>query len=254
MIKSILHLFKIHRKMIFGNPSIIVEDVFGKTPKAFNAVNMVFGLLVYHVFRVVHFVMFTQPFQRIVASEPVRKVDRAFLGFLPNNLHQFQGRDTFHNPCVDPTITLQKAKYNAFTLRASAPLALASPTEAGLIHLNLPGQLSALKLRHMIDRFTKILIYSRYRLIIYTEIMGQFVGRLNLIEAFKDGKLSPQSSQTFLLLASTTFHIAPMGLAGLKRTTENAFSTLQKVGRTTENVLLTVYHMDNLTPSGYDSH
>ena len=106
----------------------------------------------------------------------------------------------------------------------------------------------------MIDGFTKVLIYSRYRLVIYTEIMRQFVGRLDLVEAFKDREFSPQPSQAFLLLASTTFHIATTGLACLKRATENALSSLQKVGRTTENILLTIYHMDNLTPYGYDSH
>jgi hypothetical protein len=84
--------------------------------------------------------------------------------------------------------------------------------------------------------------------------MCQFVGRLGLIESLKDGKLSPQSSHAFLLLASSTFHIPTTRLACLKRTTENTLSTLQKVGRTTENVLLSLCHMDNLTPYGYDSH
>ena len=139
MIKSIFHLFKIHGKMIFGNTSIIVEDMLSKRPKALDAVNMVFGLLVYHTFRVIYFVMFTQPLQRIVASKLVRKVDRALSGFFSDDLHQFQGRDTFYNPRVDPAITLQEAKYNAFTLRSSATLAFASTAEVGLIHLNLPG-------------------------------------------------------------------------------------------------------------------
>ena len=45
MIKPVLDLFKIHRKMIFGNPSVIVQDVFGKTPKSFNAVDVIFVFL-----------------------------------------------------------------------------------------------------------------------------------------------------------------------------------------------------------------
>jgi len=42
MVKSILHLFKIHRKVIFGNPSIIVQNVFDKRPESLNAVNVIF--------------------------------------------------------------------------------------------------------------------------------------------------------------------------------------------------------------------
>ena len=43
MIESALHLLKIHRKMIFGNSSVIVQDMLRKTPKPLNAVDMVFA-------------------------------------------------------------------------------------------------------------------------------------------------------------------------------------------------------------------
>ncbi len=43
MIESVLHLFKIQRKVIFGNPSVIIQDMFPKTPKPFDAVNMIFA-------------------------------------------------------------------------------------------------------------------------------------------------------------------------------------------------------------------
>ena len=126
MIKSVFHLFKIHGEMIFGNPSIIVKNMLSKRPKALNAVNMVFGSFIDHVFQMIHLVMFTPAFQGIVASEPVRKVDRALSGFLPDNLHQFIGRDSFHHPRIDPAITLQKAEYNAlpFEPRPRLPLRL----------------------------------------------------------------------------------------------------------------------------------
>jgi hypothetical protein len=41
MIKTILHLFKIHRKVIFGNPTIIIQNMLGVTPKSINAVDVV---------------------------------------------------------------------------------------------------------------------------------------------------------------------------------------------------------------------
>ena len=43
MIEPILHLLKIHRKMILGNTPIIVQDMLRKTPKAFNAVTVILG-------------------------------------------------------------------------------------------------------------------------------------------------------------------------------------------------------------------
>ncbi|PIR46951.1 MAG: hypothetical protein COV07_01530, partial [Candidatus Vogelbacteria bacterium CG10_big_fil_rev_8_21_14_0_10_45_14] len=62
----------------------------------------------------------------------------------------------------------------------------------------------------------------------------------------------------FRLLFSTGFvptsYISPSRLADLERTAENALLTPQKVGRTTENVLSPLFHMDILTPCGYFYH
>ncbi len=41
MIESVLHLFRIHREMIFGNSAVVVKHVFGVTPEPFDAVNVV---------------------------------------------------------------------------------------------------------------------------------------------------------------------------------------------------------------------
>ena len=40
VIISTLPLFKIHRKVVFGNTSVIVQNMLGKTPKSLNAVYM----------------------------------------------------------------------------------------------------------------------------------------------------------------------------------------------------------------------
>ena len=50
MVESVLYFFKIHRKVIFGNTPVIVQDMLGITPKSLNAVDVVFGFLVDHVF------------------------------------------------------------------------------------------------------------------------------------------------------------------------------------------------------------
>ena len=116
MIKPELNLFKIHRKVIFGNPSIIVQHMFRITPKPFNAVNVILGSFVDHMFVMLHRVMLAQTFQAVVTPELVGKIDRTFSCFLLDNLHQFRSRDSLHNPRVHSSIALQKAKYNAFTL------------------------------------------------------------------------------------------------------------------------------------------
>ena len=67
MIESVFRLFKIQRKVIFGNPTIIVQYMLGKTPKAFKAVNMIFGFLVDQVFRMINLMVFAPAFQRVVA-------------------------------------------------------------------------------------------------------------------------------------------------------------------------------------------
>src|SRR3990167_2800669 len=101
MIESVFNLLKIHRKVILGNSPVVVEDMLGKTPKAFNAVNVIFGFLVDHVFRMINLVMLAPALERIVTSEFIRKVDGALPCLLAYNLHQLLGRDSFHNPRVN---------------------------------------------------------------------------------------------------------------------------------------------------------
>src|SRR3989338_7798671 len=109
--------------MILGNPSIIVQNMLGKTPESFNAVDMVFRFLVDHVFRVIDGEMFPQPLQGVVALERVGVIDRALSRFLPDDRHEIIGRDSLDHPCVHPSIPLQKPKYDAF-----APCASSAPS------------------------------------------------------------------------------------------------------------------------------
>jgi hypothetical protein len=45
--------------MISGNPSIIVEDMFGKTPKTSNAVDVILRPLIHHLFGMINGVILT---------------------------------------------------------------------------------------------------------------------------------------------------------------------------------------------------
>jgi|SRR3989344_1132774 len=256
MIKSILHFLKIHGKMIFGNTSVIVQDMLGKTPKSLNAVNVILGSLVDHVFRMINLVMFAPALERIVASKLVCVVDRTLSSLFPDNLHEFIGRDSFYNPCVNPPISLQKAKYNAFALGSTSTPPFASATEVALVHLDLARQFSPFQFRRVVDYLAQVLVDTSNRLVIETKIACQTVGRLCLVESFQNIQLSFQLLQGFLFstdLVPTT-HVPASRPFSFERTAENALFTPQKVGRAPENVLLSCNHKDILTLHGYVSH
>ena len=256
VVVSVLHFFKIHGKVVFGNSPVIVQDVLRKTPKPLDAVDVIFGAFVNHVFGMLHRMMFAQPLQRIVAPEFVRVVYRSLPGFLSDDVHQFISRNTLNDPRVDPAIALQKAKYNAFALGVTTTLSFASAAKLALVHFNLTRKFAAFQFSHMVDRFSQTLVYSRDRLIINAKIMRELVGRLRLVEALQDTNLSAKLPER--LLFSTTFvsasHVAATSTIDLERTAENTLFTPQKVGLTTENILLSSNHKGMLTPRGYESH
>ena len=255
MIKTILHFFKVHRKVIFGNTSIVVEDMFGVTPKSLNTVDMVLTM-VSKGLAVVQPMVLTNPFQGVIASKSVGVIDRSFPGMLSDMSHQFISSHLLYNLGIYPAITLQKPKYNAFTSCASSALALASAAEVGLVNLNLTLKLAGLKLGNMVDRFTQTLVDAGNYLIINAQITCHAIGRLLLVEAGDNTNLFAQAFER--LLFSTRFVSAPdvpaLCLSHLERTAENALSASQKVGRTVENVLLTSNHKGIVTPRGYETH
>lgn len=255
MIEAVLHFFKIHGEMIFGNSPVVIQNMFGKTPKAFDAVDMIFGSLVDHALRVIHFVVFAPALQGIVAPKLVGVVDRSFSRFLPYDGHELVSGDTLHNPRIDPSIALQKAKYNAFALRAASALSFAPAAKITFVHFNLARQFLALQFRHMIDCLAQLLVDSRYRLVVQPEVVGKFVCRLRLVEAFEDAEFPTELRKRFLFSAGlvSATNVAATSSIYFERTAENTLSASQKVGRTTENVLLSLRHMDILTPYGYVS-
>lgn len=81
MIESVLHFFKIHRKIIFGNTAVVVQNMLRKTPKSFNTVDMVFSPFVNQCLGVVYFVMLPQTLEGVITPKSVRVVDRALSRF-----------------------------------------------------------------------------------------------------------------------------------------------------------------------------
>ena len=254
MIKSVFHLLKIHRKVIFGNPSVIVKDVFGKRPESFNAVDMVLAS-VGERFAVVKAVMFAQPFEGVVAPEGVGVVDRTLPGFLPNNGHKFFFGDMLNDSGVNFAIPLQEAKNNVFAGCTPTTLAFSSAAKIAFIHLYLAVELTSLKLRHVVDRFAESLVDARNRLVVGAKIMRETVRRLLLVKPLDDGNLHPDSLQRFLFSTGlvATSDVPAACPRDLERTAENALLSSQKVGRAPENVLSPLCHMNILLPYGYET-
>jgi hypothetical protein len=255
MIEPVLHLFKVHRKMILGNPPVVVQDVLGERPEAFDTVDVIFGAFVDHTFVVRNGVVLAKPLQGIVASEGVRVVDRALPRFLPNDCHEFLFGHMLHHSRIHLAITLQKPKNNVFAHCSASALPLASAAKVALVHLHFAVQSAALKLGHMVDRFSEFLIDARNRLVVEAEVMRETVGRLLLIEPLHYSNFRSDAFQGFL--SSTAFiptaDIPSTRLRNLERAAENTLLSPQKVGCAPENVLLPLCHMDILVPYGYET-
>src|SRR3989338_2788039 len=151
MIETIFHFFKIHRKMIFGNPAIIVQDMFRKTPKSFpangmyhNTVNVILAFVGERL-AVIQTVMFPKPFQGIVTAEGVCIIDQPLSRMLSDMSHQFIGGYPFHHFGVDTSISLKKPKNYAFSPRASSTLSFPPAAEVCLVNLNLSLQFAGFK-------------------------------------------------------------------------------------------------------------
>ena len=238
MIEPVLDLFKIHREMILGNPSVVVQDMFCKTPKSLNAVDMILAA-VGKGLAVVQPVVFSPAPERVVAPKRIRVVDRSFSRMLPDMGHELIGRDLLHDLCVYPAVPFQEAKYNAFPGGASSALSLPPAAEVGLVKFNLALQLARFKLCNMVDRLTQALVDASDRLVVQAKVACHAIGGLLLVEAGEDRNFTAQLFQRLLFSTAffQTFHISSFRLAHLERTAENTLSTPQKVGRTIENVL-----------------
>lgn len=93
--------------------------MFCKTLKSFDTVNMILSAK-RKCFGVVDTMMLPELFERVVTSEHISKVYRPFPCFLSDDLHQLFFTDMLYHSRIYSSITLQQAKYNAFTLGATS--------------------------------------------------------------------------------------------------------------------------------------
>ena len=112
MVKPVLHFLKIHRKMVFENPAVVVQDVFGEGPETLNAVDVILGLPIHQTFGMGESMVLPQALERVVAPEGVGIVDRALSGLLPDDSHEFFRRSAeerlimTHNTQINRTVPI----------------------------------------------------------------------------------------------------------------------------------------------------
>jgi len=255
MVEAVLYLFKIHRKVIFGNSSVIVQNMFGKAPKSFNAVDMILAAAGKGL-AVIQAVVLAPTLKRVVTAEGVGVINRSFPGMLLDMRHQFIGGNPLHNFGVNTAIALQKAENNAFPGGAASALPLAPATKIRFVNFNFSFELARFKLRHMINRLAQALIDASNCLIIQAEICCHAIGGLLLVKAGKDGDLFAQLFKRFLFSTGLVSapHISAPSLVYLERAAKNALSAPQKVGRTGENVVSSSNHKGILALDGYESN
>src|SRR3989338_4604421 len=178
MIKSALHFFKIHREMIFGNTSIVVQNMFRKTPKSLNTVNVIFRSFIDQCFRMAHSVMLAKTFERVVTPKGISIVDRSLPCLLPDDGHEFFFTHMLNNSCINPSIAFQKAENDALASCATSSLSFTPAAKVGLVQLDLAFQFFTFELCHMIDRLTQMLVYPTDRLIVQIQIARKTIRRL----------------------------------------------------------------------------
>ena len=199
MIEPVLHLLKIHRKVIFGNTAVIVQNMLGVAPKSFNAVDMILAAIRKRL-AVVQAMMLLPALQGVAATERIRVIHRSLSGMFSNMAHQLVGRHLFHDFGVDSPVALQNPENNAFSGSTPATLPLAPATEVGFVNLNFSFEFACFKLGHMIDRLTQVLVDAGNCLIIQAKVGCHTIGGLLLVKTGEDGNLSPKTRKVYLVV------------------------------------------------------
>jgi hypothetical protein len=197
--------------------------------------------------------MFPIPFQGLIAPKGIGVIDRPLSGLGFDMSHEFFGTHGLNDFGIDTRFPLQEPKDDAFPCGRSASFALPFDSKVGFIQLDLAFELSALQFSQMIQGFSHSLIDPRDHFDIHSQILGQPIAGLQLIEPLENRDLPTQPTQTFTLSTQLAFHIASTGVQDLEGTTENTLASAQKVGRTTKNGVSSSNHAPFLAHIGYET-
>lgn len=184
--KAILNFFQIHREMIFGDPPIMIQDMFRITPKAFDPIDMSVGSAGHQGEGVLDRRMSPIPFSRLVTAKSIREIHRAVPGRGLTMLHQFLRADRLDHLGLHPSLPLQEPKHDAFARRSAPQVSFAPATEIGLSPFALSLQFARFQFCNMIQRFAHPVIDTGDDFHVRPQVRTQPIGRLPLREALPD--------------------------------------------------------------------
>ena len=186
--------------------------------------------------------MFSKTLQRLISAKGIGVIHRCLSRMGHIMLHQRLRRDILNDFSVNSAIPLQQTEYNVFACGTTTPFTFTHPTKVALIQFNFTRQLNAFNFCRVKQDLTQALVNTGGNLDIPAQINCQAIGWLLLIKPCKMLVWQRRIFKTFLIQAVRAFHIPTTCLGGLKRTTKYTLSTIQIVGRTTENTLAASIH------------
>jgi len=234
MVKPILDFLQIHGEVILGDTPIVVKDVLSITPKALDAIDVVFGSFIDQGFVMTYGMVFTESFERLIPAKGIGVIDRTLSGAGFDMTHKLLGGNGLDHLGIDATLAFQQAKDDTFTGRPTPAPALTLAAEIRLIEFDLAFELATFEFAQVKQCFAQTLVDPGDRLDVHTQVNGQSVCRLQLIESAQNRDLPTQPGQALGLATRAAFDVAACSTQHLEGTTENALPTPQKVGRTTE--------------------
>ncbi len=135
MVKPILDFFQVHREMILRDSPIVIKNMFGKTPKAFNAVDVIPCATINERLGVIDLMMLAISFQRLIAAKAISVINRTFSGLGADVLHQLRCADRLDDFGVNTPFALKQPENEALTGSTAPSLSFAATTEVSFIQL-----------------------------------------------------------------------------------------------------------------------
>lgn len=169
--------------------------MFSKRSKPFISSNIFFCFRKF--LSVANGMMFYKTRQRTITSEGIGDLNRSLLSMLDDVFHQFISCDRINNLGVNASIAFRQGKNNAFSSCSTSPFPFTAAAKIRFVQFDFSFEFSRFQFTHVINRFSKFLIHSCYRLIIYTEITCQTIRRLLLIKPSYNFQLSAKKFHPF---------------------------------------------------------
>ena len=212
VVEAVLHLLEVEGEHAPRHSPVIVQPMLGERPEPLDAVdvNGAPPALANERLGMLQGVVLAEAFERVIAPELVRVVDRSLARLPADDVKEHLFRDSIHHLGVHPSISLQKPENDAFPCRTSSALPLAPAAEVRVVQLNLSRELPRFFLTLPDDRKPELVIDALHCLVRNTEIERREECRLLAAERGDHENLALQPLQALLAFAVPAFPVPPV--------------------------------------------